>query len=107
HVPKMFGHGESVVTERWSMIRSLLFAVLCFSIGAPIATAAAQPVESFYKDKRLTMTVASAVGSGYDAYGRMVARHLGRFIPGNPAIVVQNMPGAGGAVAASHLYNIA
>ena len=89
------------------MIRSLLFAVLCFSIGAPIATAAAQPVKSFYKDKRLTMTVASAVGSGYDAYGRMVARHLGRFIPGNPAIVVQNMPGAGGAVAASHLYNIA
>jgi tripartite-type tricarboxylate transporter receptor subunit TctC len=89
------------------MVRRLHIAVLSICVGAPLGTAAAQPVEPFYKDKRLTMIVASAVGSGYDAYGRMVARHLGRFIPGGPTVVVQNMPGAGGAVAASHLYNIA
>ena len=53
------------------------------------------------------MLVGSAVGGGYDAYARFVSRHLGRFIPGNPTFVVQNMPGAAGAVAAGNLYNIA
>jgi tripartite-type tricarboxylate transporter receptor subunit TctC len=72
-----------------------------------IAPASAQSVESFYKGKRLTMLVGSAVGGGYDAYARFVGRHLGRFIPGNPVFVVQNMPGAAGAVAASNLYNVA
>jgi tripartite-type tricarboxylate transporter receptor subunit TctC len=53
------------------------------------------------------MLVGSAAGGGYDAYARFVARHLGRFIPGNPGFVVQNMPGAAGALAAGNLYNIA
>jgi tripartite-type tricarboxylate transporter receptor subunit TctC len=69
--------------------------------------AAAQSVEAFYKGKRLNIVVGSAVGGGYDAYARLVSRHLGRYIPGNPTFVVQNMPGAGGAVAASYLYNVA
>jgi len=71
------------------------------------APAAAQSVEQFYKGKRLTILVGSAVGGGYDAYARLVSRHLGRLIAGNPTFVVQNMPGAGGAVAAAHLYNVA
>src|SRR5215212_6764687 len=83
---------------------------LCIWAGlilASVSTASAQPVEAFYKGKRVTLLVGSAVGGGYDAYARLVTRHLGRFIPGNPTFVVQNMPGAAGAVAASNLYNVA
>jgi len=72
-----------------------------------VSAASAQSVESFYRGKRLTIVVGSAVGGGYDAYARLVSRHLGRLIPGNPTFIVQNMPGAGGAVAAGYLYNIA
>ncbi len=49
----------------------------------------------------------SEPGGGYDGYARLLARHLGKFIPGNPTILVQNMPGAGGIVAANYLYNVA
>lgn len=56
----------------------------------------AQPsVEQFYRGKTVTVVVGSAAGGGYDLYARLVSRHLGRFIPGNPTVVVQNMPGAG------------
>src|SRR5258705_4996901 len=74
-------------------------ALLGVCAGLPlITTASGQPVETFYKGKRVTMLVGSAVGGGYDAYARLVSRHLGRFIPGHPTFVVQNMPGAAGAV---------
>ena len=90
------------------MLWGVRIALLGVCAGLPfISTASGQPVETFYKGKRLTMLVGSAVGGGYDAYARLVSRHLGRFIPGNPTFVVQNMPGAGGAVAAGHLYNVA
>ena len=90
------------------MLRGLRNVLIGIWAGLLLATpASAQSVEQFYKGKRLTMLVGSAVGGGYDAYARMVSRHLGRFIPGNPTFVVQNMPGAAGAVAAGYLYNIA
>src|SRR4051812_21695460 len=91
-----------------AMLRWIWITVLGLATGL-IATSAAsaQSVESFYKGKRITMLVGSAVGGGYDAYARFVGRHLGRFIPGNPTFVVQNMPGAAGAVAAANLYNTA
>lgn len=60
-------------------------------------------VEDFYKDKTITVIVRSAAGGGYDTYARLVARHLGKHIPGNPDLIVQNMPGAGGIVAANYL----
>src|SRR5687768_16185280 len=85
---------------------AIALSVIAVALAGPPA-ASAQSVESFYKGKRLTMMVGSAVGGGYDAHARMVSRHLGRFIPGTPTFVVQNMPGAGGAVAAGHLYNVA
>jgi tripartite-type tricarboxylate transporter receptor subunit TctC len=90
------------------MLWGVRVALLGLYAGLPfIFTASAQPVELFYRGKRLTMLVGSAVGGGYDAYARMVSRHLGRFTPGNPTFVVQNMPGAGGAIAAGYLYNVA
>jgi tripartite-type tricarboxylate transporter receptor subunit TctC len=69
--------------------------------------AKAQSVESFYNGKSLRFIVPSGAGGGYDAYGRLLARHLGNHIPGHPRIVVENMPGASGVVGTNWLYNIA
>src|SRR3977135_2843718 len=85
----------------------VLLCVLAGLVPVSVSAASAQSVEAFYKGKRITLWVGPAVGGGYDAYARLVTRHLGRFIPGNPTFVVQNMPGAAGAVAAGNLYNIA
>jgi tripartite-type tricarboxylate transporter receptor subunit TctC len=63
--------------------------------------------EGFYKDKRMTLIVSNDVGGINDIVARLVARYIGKYIPGNPAVVVQNMPGAGGISAANNLYNIA
>jgi tripartite-type tricarboxylate transporter receptor subunit TctC len=58
----------------------------------------------FYDGKTLRFVVGSAPGGGYDTYTRMIARHISRYIPGNPATVVENMDGAGGLIAANYLY---
>jgi tripartite-type tricarboxylate transporter receptor subunit TctC len=68
---------------------------------------AADSVEAFYKGKTMQLLIGFGPGGGYDLYGRTVARHLGRFIPGNPTVVPQNMAGAGSVRAASSLYNAA
>jgi tripartite-type tricarboxylate transporter receptor subunit TctC len=71
------------------------------------APAAAQPVEEFYKGKTVSLVISSSTGGGYDTLARTIAKHLGKHIPGNPSVVVRNMPGAGGIVATNHLYNVA
>ncbi len=71
------------------------------------AQAQAQSVGEFYKDKSISITVGYGAGGGYDVYARAVARHMGRHVPGAPAFVVQNMPGAGSLRAANHIYNAA
>jgi tripartite-type tricarboxylate transporter receptor subunit TctC len=70
------------------------------------ALAQAQDVAAFYKGRQVNMFIASAVGGGYDAYARLVGRHIGRYIPGNPSIVPMNMPGASGTVAVQHMYTL-
>ena len=78
------------------------------ALGAALAGAAqAQPVESFYRGRTVTIVVGYSVGGGYDAHARVLARHLGKHIPGNPAVVVQNMPGAGSLRSANYIYNAA
>ena len=77
------------------------------SFGAMVGTASAEGVKEFYKGKRLKMIVGSGAGGGYDAFSRLVARHIGNFIPGNPTMIVQNMPGAGGIKAANYMENVA
>ena len=67
----------------------------------------AQDVEPFFKGKAVDLIVASTPGGGYDAMARIYARHLPGYIPGAPSVVVRNMPGAGGLVAANYLYNAA
>jgi tripartite-type tricarboxylate transporter receptor subunit TctC len=76
-------------------------------VSAYAGGAAAQDVASFYKGKQVTIVVGSSPGGGYDTYARLVARHMGKHVPGGPAFIVQNMPGAGGNVSANYLYNVA
>jgi tripartite-type tricarboxylate transporter receptor subunit TctC len=75
----------------------------CLSLLA-IQSADAQSVEQFYKGRSLTMLVGTAPGGINDISARLVAKRLGRFIPGNPTVVVQNNPGAGGLITANKLY---
>ncbi len=68
---------------------------------------AQEPVAAFYKGKSINLYIGSTVGGGYDTYARLLARHIVKYIPGNPAIVPSNMTGAGGNIVAAHIYNIA
>ena len=69
--------------------------------------AGAQTVEEFYQGKTLTLIVGNGPGGGFDVFARLLARHIGRYLPGHPSVVVQNMPGAGSLIAANYLYNVA
>src|SRR3977135_4043622 len=69
--------------------------------------ARADDVADFYKGKRINLVVSYGTGGGYDVYARVLARHMGRYIPGNPNIIVQNMPGAGSLRGTNYLYNVA
>jgi len=71
------------------------------------ASGAADVVADFYTGRTITITVGSSPGGGYDADARVVARNIGRHIPGAPTVVVQNMPGARGLAAANYLFNLA
>jgi tripartite-type tricarboxylate transporter receptor subunit TctC len=84
---------------RWAAV---LFASLAL---APHARADA--IADFYKGRTVTLIVGYGPGGGYDLFARLMARHLGRHIPGNPTVVVQNMPGAGSLRATNYLYTVA
>src|SRR3954469_21913605 len=71
------------------------------------AQARADDVADFYKGKRINLIVSYGTGGGYDVYARVLARHMGRHIPGNPSIIIQNMPGAGSLRGANYIYNVA
>ena len=79
---------------------------LAWAAGA-IALAQPAMAQDLYAGKTVNLMVGSDVGGGYDTYARLFSRHLGEFLPGKPTVVVQNMPGAGSARAAGHLYNAA
>src|SRR5688500_14995601 len=68
--------------------------------------AAADSVADFYRDQTITLLVGSNTGGGYDAYARPTSRHLGRFIPGQPNIVIKYMPAAASIPAANTLYSV-
>jgi len=71
------------------------------------AAADPAPAQDFYRGKTIDIIVATSPAGGYDQYARLLARHMGKHIPGNPNFVVQNMPGAGGIRAANYLFNVA
>jgi tripartite-type tricarboxylate transporter receptor subunit TctC len=80
--------------------------VMIIALG-PISVGFAQSPADFYRGKSLDLYIGYSAGGGYDVYARALARHIGRFIPGNPTIVPKNMPGAGSLVLANWLYNVA
>jgi tripartite-type tricarboxylate transporter receptor subunit TctC len=87
-----------------SIVVIALALAATFTAAAP---ACADPVADFYRGKSIALIIGYSPGGGYDAYGRVVARHLGKHIPGNPAVIAQNMPGAGSLRSANYLYNVA
>src|SRR5881227_1637319 len=78
-------------------------AGLCFI--AATSSVRADAVADFYKGKTLSLIAGFPPGGGYDTYVRILARHFGRFVPGQPAVVPSNMPGAGSLAAANHIFN--
>ena len=78
----------------------MLLAILALAAS----DARADTVADFYRGKLIKVVVGFASGGGYDVYARLLARHFGKYIPGNPSLVVQNMPGAGGLRAANFVY---
>jgi tripartite-type tricarboxylate transporter receptor subunit TctC len=75
-------------------------------LGAAPAALAQSP-EQFYKGKTVTITIGFSAGGTYDLFGRLVSRHIGKHIPGNPTVIAQSMPGAGSFVATNWLFNVA
>lgn len=91
------------------MLKSSLLAAGACLVGASLAStlATADPIADFYQDRKINLVVSFGAGGTYGLYGRLVADHLPQHLPGNPKIIVQHMPGAGGIVATNHMYNIA
>ena len=85
---------------------SMLVCGLLLSMAASKGAAAQDPAE-FFKSRSFNIVVGSPPAGSYDFYARSIARHIGRHLPGQPSVVVQNMPGGGGYEAANHLYNTA
>jgi tripartite-type tricarboxylate transporter receptor subunit TctC len=90
-----------------SRAAALAASVAGAGVLAAASPAAADAVADFYKGKTVTILVGYGAGGGYDTTTRLVARHLGKHIPGNPSIIVQNMPGSGTLRLANFLYNAA
>jgi tripartite-type tricarboxylate transporter receptor subunit TctC len=88
------------------MRRRLLALVTALVVLAAADTARGQ-APGFFEGKTIRIIVGLAAGGGYDTYARLLARHLGKYVPGKPAIIVENMTGAGGLIAANHLYKVA
>src|ERR1035438_6479252 len=85
--------------------------VAAFAIGWGVTltcaseSARSDDISDFYAGRNVQLIIGYAPGGGYDDYARMLGRHIARHIPGNPTVVVQNMPGAGSLRAANYLYN--
>ena len=84
------------------MIRFVLPLILLL-----LSSAVALAQAPYYQGKTITFIVGSGAGTAYDMYSRLLANHIGKHIPGNPSVVVQNMPAAGGIVAANYVYGVA
>ncbi|MBX9773612.1 MAG: hypothetical protein K2Y71_04280 [Xanthobacteraceae bacterium] len=82
-------------------------AVVITAVALVLQPAHAQSVAEFYSGKRITITVGYGPGGGYDVFARLLARHMGKYIPGNPQMAVQNMPGAGSLTSVNYLYSVA
>ncbi len=88
---------------KFMKVRATALGVALLAAGG----ASAQDVESFYKGRKIDIVIGFSVGGGYDAYARVLARHMGEHIPGKPGIVPRNMTGAGSRIAAGYVFSLA
>ena len=93
---------KSSRAQRFNVIAFLFFSVL--ELLNPLNVERASAQTPFYQGKTVTVVVGSAPGGLYDIWGRLLARTMGKYIPGNPTMLVQNMPGGGSMIAANYLY---
>jgi tripartite-type tricarboxylate transporter receptor subunit TctC len=91
-----------LLSENGRLLRLFAFVAISLLLLAHYQPALAQ---TFYKDKTIRFIVGQAAGGGYDTYTRTIARYMGKYIPGEPTTIVDNMTGAGSLVAANYLYN--
>lgn len=87
--------------------RALAPLLACCGLALASPVFGQDKVADFYKDKTLTIVVGTSAGGGYDTYARLLSRHYGKYVPGNPRIIVQNMPGAGSNRMAGYVANVA
>lgn len=95
---------DSLFTRRFVRLTGVIFGLLWLVSWGPLP---ADAQELFYSGKTIRIIVGSSPGGGYDINTRLLARHIGRHIPGNPKVIVQNMPGASSVIAMNYVYNIA
>ena len=98
--PNLRNAGRSAAL--WATVALVISAVTHYP-----GRAMAQSPEEFYSGRQIKFVVGSAGGGGYELYSRLLTRYMSRHLPGNPSFVVQMMPGAGGAISANYLYNVA
>ena len=87
-------------------MRCAAVVAVATALVAAVATARAQSPAEFYKGRNVDLYIGYSVGGAYDLYGRLIARHLGRHIPGNPTVIPKNMEGAGSLRLANWIYNV-
>ena len=83
----------------------ILLVIIVIAAASAISFVSTAPAQEFLKDKTVTFIVGYSPGGTYDQYTRLIARHISKHVAGNPTRIVENMPGAGGIIAANHLYN--
>src|ERR671925_417643 len=85
----------------------MLVVILCLAIVFPgFSSEVRGQAEPFYKGKTIRIMVGSTAGGFYDRWARLFARHMPKYIPGQPEIIAQNMPGAGSVIATNHVFNV-
>jgi len=89
---------------RPSFTRSIVFV---FLLAVGNAVGAASSADEFYRGKVIRIIVGFSAGGGFDTYARSLSRYMGKYVPGNPTIIVENMPGAGSLISANHIYRVA
>ena len=97
---------SKILRGSW-MLALLIMALMLLSIISGASAQLAYGAAPYYEGKAIRIIVGTSPGGGYDTYTRLIARHFSKYIPGNPTIIVDNMPGAGGLVSANHLFKVA
>ncbi len=99
--------GQTEIMRHFYRLGAGWLALGLTALASALPAAAQDPVADFYKGKTLRIIIGYAPGGGYDIYGRVFAESFGKFVPGNPTIIAQNMTGAGSFIAAKYLYAVA